>query len=122
MCYSRLQQMERFIHRQLDPVHTTARRRQTEWFWNTKGEIADAFMRGAAEFPEGTLVNPAFRFSVQDLSAQEKKNNAKAKRETARLARAQVEFIRENFPRDFAFLCSCNKWETDKGQTSHCKR
>ncbi len=117
---SRLQEMERFIHKQLDHVHTTARRRQTEWFWNSKGEVVDAFLRGAEIFAEGTLVNPAFRFSVPDLTAQEKKDNAKAKKETARLAQAQADLIRENFPRDYAFLCSCSQWETDREQTFPC--
>ena len=32
----KLQQMERAVHEQLSPVHTTARRRRTEWFWNGK--------------------------------------------------------------------------------------
>ena len=119
---SRLRQMERFIHEQLDPVHTTARRRQTEWFWNEKGEIADAFLLAGEMFAKGTLVNPAFRFSVPDLSAQEKRNNAKAQKEAAKLARAQAKLIREEFPRDYGFLCSCKHWEADPEQTFHCPR
>ena len=104
-----LTKMERFIQDQLDPVHTITRRKQTEWFWNEKKEIAEAFLKGTEIFPDGLLVNPAFHFSLTDMSDQERKKNKKAKEEMAHISQAQSTFIRENFPRDFAFLCSCKK-------------
>ena len=70
-----LQQMEQFIHAQLDPVHTLSRRRQTEWFWNTKEEIAEAFLKAREIVRNGLLVNPAFHYSVSDMSAQERRDN-----------------------------------------------
>ena len=82
----KLQQMERAVHEQLSPVHTTARRRRTEWFWNGKAEVADAFLKATEVFTKGLLVNPAFHFSLPDLSPQEKASNTKAKAEFARLA------------------------------------
>jgi len=118
----RLSQMERFIQAQLNPVHTTARRRRTEWFWDDKEEIADAFLKATDVFTEGLLLNPAFHFSLPDLSAQEKNRNAKAKTELASYARAQSAFIRDNHPRDHAFLCSCKRWEADPEQVFHCPR
>ena len=118
----RLQQMERFIQAQLNPVHTTARRRRTEWFWDDKEEIVDAFLKAADVFTKGLLVNPAFHFSLPDMSAQEKNRNAKAKKELASHARAQSARIRKNHPRDFAFLCSCKPWEADPEQVFHCPR
>ena len=118
----KLQQMERAIHEQLAPVHTTARRRRTEWFWNDKDGVVDAFLKAMDIFAKGLLVNPAFHFSLPDLSAQEKASNSKAKEEVARLARAQAAFIREKHPRDYSFLCSCKHWEADQGQMFHCPR
>ena len=118
----KLQQMERAVHEQLNPVHTTARRRRTEWFWDGKAEVADAFLKAMDIFAEGLLVNPAFHFSLPDLSAQEKASNSKAREELSRLARAQTTFIRENHPRDYAFLCSCKYWEADPEQLFHCPK
>ena len=118
----RLQQMERYIQAQLSPVHTTARRRRTEWFWDDKEVVADAFLRATDIFAKGMLVNPAFHFSVPDLSVQEKVQNDKAKTELASHARAQATFIRKNHPRDYAFLCSCEPWEADPEQNFHCPR
>ena len=118
----KLQQMERAVHEQLSPVHTTARRRRTEWFWNGKTEVADAFLTAMDNFAKGMLVNPAFHFSLPDLSAHEKASNSKAREELGRLARAQSTFIRENHPRDHAFLCSCEHWEMDPEQSFHCPK
>ena len=118
----KLQQMERAIHEQLAPVHTTARRRRTEWFWNDKAEVVDAFLKAKGILAKGLLVNPAFHFSLPDLSAQEKASNSKAKEELGRLARAQSTFIREKYPRDYSFLCSCKHWEADPEQVFHCPR
>ena len=119
---SLLTKMERFIQEQLDPVRTITRRKQTEWFWNEKKEIAEAFQRGTEIFPDGLLVNPAFHFSLLDLSDQEKKKNEKARKEMAQMSQAQSKFIRKNFPRDYTFLCSCRKWASDPNQTFHCPR
>ncbi len=116
----KLQQMERAVHEQLSPVHTTARRRRTEWFWNGKAEVADAFLKATEVFTKGLLVNPAFHFSLPDLSPQEKASNTKAKAEFARLSREQATLIRKHYPRDYAFLCSCKHWEADPEQVFHC--
>jgi len=118
----KLQEMERAIHEQLAPVHTTARRRRTEWFWNDKDGVVDAFLKAMDIFAKGLLVNPAFHFSLSDLSAQEKASNNRAKAELTRRARAQAAFIREKHPRDYSFLCSCKHWEADQGQVFHCPR
>ena len=85
-----LQKMERFIHAQLNPVRTTARRRNTEWFWDSKPEIVDAFLRATEFFSSGFLVNPASPFSLQDMSAAEKKKNSKAKKEMQSIANSQL--------------------------------
>ena len=114
--------MERAIHEQLAPVHTTARRRRTEWFWNDKEGVVDAFLKAMHNFAKGLLVNPAFHFSLPDLSAQEKARNSKAKEELAQLARAQAAFIRKKHPRDYSFLCSCKHWEADPDQVFHCPK
>ena len=119
---SRLREMEWAIQAQLNPVHTTARRRRTEWFWDSKAEVADAFLAAFETFPQGLLVNPAFNFALPDLSSAEEKRNSKARAETDRIARDQAELIRKNFPRDHEFLCSCEKWEADPGQTFPCRR
>jgi len=119
---SRLREMERYIHAQLHAVRTTTRRRQTEWFWDSKAEVADAFLAAFEVFPQGTLVNPAYGFALPDLTPAEVRRHSKAKAETDRFARAQVELIRENFPRDYQYLCSCKGWEADSGQTFPCAR
>ena len=117
-----LTKMERFIQEQLDPVQTITRRKQTEWFWNEKKEIAEAFLKGAELFPGGLLVNPAFHFSLADLSHQEREKNEKARKDMAQISRAQSAFIRKNFPRDYAFSCSCRNWKSDPNQRFHCPR
>ena len=111
-----LKKMERLIQELLDPVHTITRRKQTEWFWNEKKEVAEAFLKGTELFPNGLLVNPAFHFSVVDLSDQEKKKNEKARKDMAQMSLAQSTFIRKNFPRDYAFLRSCRNWKSDPKQ------
>ena len=76
---AKLLNLERAIHAQLNPVHTTARRKRTEWFWDSKKELATAFLQATEIFPDGILVNPAFHFSVLDKSAEEANRNSKAR-------------------------------------------
>lgn len=117
----KLQKVERFIHALLEPVHTTARRRRTEWFWDSKKKIADAFLQAANVFRGGLLVNPAYTFTLTDLSKEEMKRNLKAKIKIASIAKSQLTIMRKNFPRDYDFLCSCKNWKTDPGQYVRCQ-